>query len=345
MRVTMRRRSARIAVILLLALASIGGHRSYWRNDSQAIDTIPLALDPEDPKRKKVGALTFQGAWELRSDNSDFGGISGVAVRPGNRFVALSDAGTLIGFTFNASRRMQNSFIATLPGAADASYRDRDSEAMAYDAASGRIWVSYEGRHAIRRFPAAINRVDGIRRLEFAQGWKVNGGTEAIVRLPDGRFIIIIEKHIRADGSNSAFLFSGDPVEPGSGVTPFGYRAPDGYRPTDAAMLPDGRVLVLNRRVSFPAGFSAKLSVVDPADISKDVAVKPITMATLTAPLLIDNMEALAVTGEGGQTIIWMLSDNNFSAFQRTLLMKFALQLPKKKPEADTAPGFETLTK
>lgn len=341
----MRRRSARIAVILLLALASIGGHRSYWRNDSQAIDTIPLALDPEDPKRKKVGALTFQGAWELRSDNSDFGGISGVAVRPGNRFVALSDAGTLIGFTFNASRRMQNSFIATLPGAADASYRDRDSEAMAYDAASGRIWVSYEGRHAIRRFPAAINRVDGIRRLEFAQGWKVNGGTEAIVRLPDGRFIIIIEKHIRADGSNSAFLFSGDPVEPGSSVTPFGYHAPDGYRPTDAAMLPDGRILVLNRRISFPDGFAAKLTIVDPADISRDVVVEPVTVATIAAPLLIDNMEALAVNEEGGQSIVWMLSDNNFSALQRTLLMKFALELPNKKPEAETAPGFETLTK
>jgi hypothetical protein len=345
MQVSMRSRLARIAVILLLAAVSIGGHRSYWRNDSQAIAAIPLELDPNNPELKKVGALTFLGAWELRSDNSDFGGISGVAIRPGNQFLAMSDAGTLIAFTFNGSRQLENSFIASLPGAADASYRDRDSEGMAYDPGSGRIWVSYEGNHAIRRFPAALNRADGIRRLEFGQGWKANGSTEAIVRLPDGRFIILIETHLRNDGSNSAFLFSGDPVEPGSSVTPFGYRAPEGYRPTDAAMLPDGRLLVLNRRVSFPNGFSAKLTVFDPADISKDVAVKPITIATLASPLLVDNMEALAVTEEAGQTVIWMLSDNNFTALQRTLLMKFALRLPKKKPEADTAPGFETLTK
>jgi hypothetical protein len=341
----MRSRVARIAVILLLALISIGGHRSYWRNDKQAITAISLQLDPNDPERKMVGALIFQGAWELRSDNSDFGGISGVAIRPGNRFLALSDAGTLIGFTFDASSLMQNSFIATLPGAADANYRDRDSEGMAYDPASGRIWVSYELHHAIRRFPAALNRVDGIKRIEFGRDWRANGSVEAIVHLSDGRFVIFVETHRRGDGSNSAFLFSGDPVEPGSSVTPFGYRAPNGYRPTDAAMLPDGRLLVLNRRISFPDGFSAKLTIVDPADISKDVAIKPITIATLTPPLLVENMEALAVTEEDGQTIVWMLSDNNFNPFLRTLLMKFALRLHNKKPEAETAPGFETLTK
>jgi hypothetical protein len=338
-------RCAKTALILLLAIASVGGHRSYWRNGSQTIAAVPLSLHPSDPKRTKVGALTFLGAWSLSSNNSDFGGISGLAVRPGNRFLAISDAGTLIAFTFTSSHRLDNGFIAPLPGAAETDYRKRDSEGMAYDPASGRIWISYEGIHIIRRFPAALSRVDGVRRLEFAKDWKGNGGAEAMVRLPDGRFIILVETHVRKDGSNSAFLFSGDPVEPGSSLTPFGYHAPDGYRPTDAAMLPDGRILVLNRRISFPDGFAAKLTIVDPADISRDVVVEPVTVATIAAPLLIDNMEALAVNEEGGQSIVWMLSDNNFSALQRTLLMKFALELPNKKPEAETAPGFETLTK
>ena len=54
-------------------------------------------------------------------------------------------------------------------------------------------------------------------------------------------------------------------------------------------------------------------------------------------------MEGLAVTQENGRIIVWMVSDNNFNALQRTILMKFALNLPNKKPEAETAPGFETL--
>jgi hypothetical protein len=340
-------RRVRIIPLLILLVTAVGGHRAYWRNYSQSIELMPLPLDAENPQRKKVGALTFLSAWELRSNNSSFGGISGVVATGGNRFIALSDAGTLIGFTVGASRKLEDSFIADLVGTSgdDVDYRDRDSEGMAYDPASGRIWISYEARHAIRRFPPSLSRIDGVKRLTFTQGWKANGGVETIVRLNDGRFLIIAETHERPDGSNSAYLFSGDPVEPGTQVTQFGYRAPAGYRPTDAALLPDGRILLLNRRISFPNGFTAKLAVLSPSDIRKDETVTPKVIATLAPPLLVDNMEGLAITEEGGQAIVWMMSDNNFSTlFQRTLLMKFALNLPKKKPEADTAPGFETLT-
>ncbi len=343
----MRDRLPRLALLLLLMVVAVGGHRVYSRNYSQRIELVPLALDESDPERKKVGALTFLNAWELRSDNSDFGGISALAVLGTNRFLAASDAGALIGFTLGQSNRMEDSFIAALPGAYgdDADYRDRDSEGMTRDPSSGRIWVSYEARHAIRRFSPSLGRIDGTKRLTFTKGWKANGGVEAIARLRNGRFVLFSETHLRADGSNSAFLYSGDPVEPGSQVTLFGYRAPDGYRPTDATELPDGRLLILNRRIGLPQGFSAKLTILNPAEIETDVAIAPRTIATLKSPLLVDNMEGLAITEEPGRIIVWMISDDNFTAFQRTILMKFALDLPNKKPEAETAPGFETLTK
>jgi hypothetical protein len=336
----------RIALLLLLLLTAVGGHRKYWRNYSQSIELVALPLDAANPKRKQVGALRFIAAWELRSNNSDFGGISGMIVKDGNRFITLSDAGTLIGFTFGNTRKLEDSFIAAMVGhhGEGLDYRDRDSEGMAYDPASGRIWISYEARHAIRRFPPSLSRIDGIKRLTFTQGWRANGGVETIVRLNDGRFLIIAETHERADGSNSAYLFSGDPVEPGTQVMPFGYRAPNGYRPTDAALLPDGSILLLNRRVGIPDGFTAKLAILDPADIKKGKAVAPKVIATLAPPLLVDNMEGLAVTVEDGRIIVWTMSDNNFSTYQRTLLMKFALDMRTKKPEADTAPGFETLS-
>jgi len=68
-------------------------------------------------------------------------------------------------------------------------------------------------------------------------------------------------------------------------------------------------------------------------------------IATISAPLLIDNMEGIAVSKVGQETNIWLISDNNFSIFQRTLLMKFRLseRVTKKKPEAVAAPGFDSL--
>lgn len=337
-------RMLRLLPILLLALLSIGGHRAYWRNDSQMIAMVPLLLDASDRDRRRVGALTYLGGWELRSDNSRFGGISGMVALPNGRLLALSDAGTLIGFIPGRAGKMADSFIAALPGVSqDGDYRDFDSEGMARDPATGQIWISYEARHAIRRMPASLSRIDGVKRLAFAKDWRANGGVETLVRLSDGRFLIIAETHLRPDGSNSAYIFSGDPVEPGSRPMPFGYRAPKGYRPTDAALLPDGRILILNRRIAFPDGFSAKLTLVDPDTIKSDTTIKPQLLAALAPPLLVDNMEGLAVTQAGGQLIVWMLSDNNFSALQRNLLLKFALTLPNKKPEAEPAPGFQTL--
>lgn len=339
----MPNRFARIALLLALAVAVVGGERRYARNDSQSIELIPLPLVASDPARRKVGALTFLGAWELRSDNSDFGGISALIAHGANRFLAVSDAGTFIGFTLG-HQRMERSFIAALPGAQgeNLDYRDRDSEGMAYDPVSGHVWISYEARHAIRRLSPSLGRIDGINRLPFTNGWRANGGVEAIARLADGRFVLFSETHNRPDGSNSAYIYSGDPVEAGSQPTAFGYRAPKGYRPTDAALLPDGRLLVLNRRVGFPEGFSAKLALLDPALIKSGTAITHKVIARLAPPLLVDNMEGLAVTKEAGRTIVWMISDNNFNILQRTILMKFALDLPNKKPEADSAPGFET---
>ena len=52
-------------------------------------------------------------------------------------------------------------------------------------------------------------------------------------------------------------------------------------------------------------------------------------MATLEAPLAVDNMEALSVTTKGGRTIVWIASRTTIScaSFRRTLLLKFELRL------------------
>lgn len=176
------------------------------------------------------------------------------------------------------------------------------------------------------------------------QGWPSNKGAESIIRLSDGRFVAIAES-LEDDDTHQALLFSGDPVESGTNITPFRYHPPAGYRVTDGVQLPDGRLLILNRSVGLPNGFAAKIAVVDPSAIGNGEQVTGKIIATLAAPLLIDNMEGIAVTKYGSDSIIWLISDDNFSIFQRTLLMKFRLseRTHKKKPEAAAAPGFDSL--
>lgn len=347
----MLRKFIRLSLLIALLVLSVGGLRYIHRNDSQIIALKPLPLDPDRPKLKKLGELQFLGAWELDSDNSRFGGISALMAMPDGRFIGLSDAGTLIGFGLTQNNRLDHPFIAPLPGTIgpDIDYEDKDSEGLAYDPDSGRFWVSFEGKHRIKRFTASFARSDGEFKAPEMRFWGDNSGAEAIVRMADGRFIILSEGMDIPGGAYMGLFFSGDPVERGSSYFPFGYRPPTGFKATDAAMLPDGRMMILNRRIGLPDGFRAKLTIIDPDDIARDEIIEGKTIATLASPLLVDNMEGLAITQENGRTIIWMISDDNFNAFQRTIFMKFALaEKPKatesaKKPEAEPAPGFESL--
>jgi hypothetical protein len=341
-------RFRRLVSPLLLAIAVfvvLAGDRLTTKNHSQRIAFIPLKLDAANPALARVGALQFLGAWELKSDNGIFGGLSALVGLKNGRFLAISDAGAMVGFGLSGNGRADKPFIAALPGAygSGIKFRDRDSEGLAYDPGTGTVWVSYEFRHAIRRFPPSLSRVNGIIRPAAMRDWPDNSGTEALVRLNDGRFLAFAEGGGEGDGIYPALHFSGDPVERGTSIFPFRYRPPEGYRITDATLLPDGRLLLLHRRIGLPDGFTAKLSLFDPSAIRRGALVEGKVIATLAPPLLVDNMEGIATTQEQGRTIVWLVSDDNFNIFQRTLLMKFELDLPEmKKPTAD-APGFDSL--
>jgi hypothetical protein len=110
-----RRAFARLILIFALAVLAVGGVRVFYRNDSQAIAMLPLPLDATDLSRKQVGPLRFLGAWELRSDNSDFGGLSALVALKDGRFIGVSDAGALVGFGMTGDDRIDRPFIAALP--------------------------------------------------------------------------------------------------------------------------------------------------------------------------------------------------------------------------------------
>jgi hypothetical protein len=184
------------------------------------------------------------------------------------------------------------------------------------------LWAGFEHHNMIWRYrrdtlaPAAAARPPAMRR------WRGNRGPEAMVRLADGRFLVFAEGADDGSPASAAVLFAGDAAIAGTPSTTLTYRRPAGFRATDAALLPDGAILILNRRFRLLEGWSARLVI---ARIGHDGTVAGPEVAALQPPLTVDNMEALAVTSEGGRTIVWLASDDNFNPLQRTLLLKFAL--------------------
>lgn len=298
----------------------------------------PVTLDATDPARRRVGRLTYLGGVELKSPDPVFGGFSSLTLEKtgkGQRFTLLSDGGNIVRFDMDATWRIGARQFAELPGGPANGWqkRDRDSESMIVDRKTGDVLIGFEFANAIWRYDHQLTAVHAHAAPRVMHRWHENGGPEAMVRMPDGATIVFAEtvQPKARDGSKKpgriAIRFAGDPtLKPNTGFG-FVYLPPPEYDPSDAALLPDGRILVLNRRFALPFNFTAKLTIIDPKAIRPGARVRGEEIATFAAPLLHDNFEGLAVLREGPDTVIWMVSDDNQLFLQRSLLLKFRLDL------------------
>jgi hypothetical protein len=197
---------------------------------------------------------------------------------------------------------------------------NRDIESLVVH--GGDAWIGYEQVNAIWRYDRT-----GFARRSSAEPhalreWSDNAGPEAMVRLPDGRFLVFAEGE---GGDSEAALFAGDPSVKGTLAVRLRARPPEGYRITDAAVLPDGRLALLSRKVGLFDGFTARLSLARLPGPGERALIIGQEAAAFEGGATRDNFEALSVIREGGRTILWIASDDNYNPLQRTLLMKFAL--------------------
>jgi hypothetical protein len=286
----------------------------------------PIPLDAADPARRDVGRLHFLAGWELSSPDARLGGISGLHVENGEA-IAVSDVGMILFFPMPGTApapRVRFQPLAQGPGSGRRRLT-RDSEGLAVE--GDRLWISYERYNAVWRYDRATIVAQAAVQPAPMRGWPGNSGAETLVRLVDGRFLTIGEGWDNGAPFSQAVLFSGDPALPATSAMRVRYRRAPGYRPTDAALLPDGRLLILNRRFAW-LRFSAKLVVADVSRLAEGGTIEGQEVATLESPLAIDNMEGLSITRENGRTIVWIASDDDFMRIlRRSLLLKFELRL------------------
>lgn len=334
--ITQRKPFRRVALLALLFVPLAFWLASDWPRSMHrpvlggeaAITVEPIAFDTEDSRRTEVGALSWLGGWHIDSRDPAFGSVSAMAIVDGGLFL-LSDASGVVRLTLDRSGRpTTRARFGDLPGGPRSGTVKwhRDSEAMTLDPRGRSAWVAFESENEIWRYSGDLSQVQAKARPRAIRDWPVNGGAEAMVRLGSRRFLLFAERAETAPGSFAAVEFDRDPTDPKAEAIPFLHRPPSGFRTTDAAALPDGRVMLLHRRIGVRPFLSAKITILDPATIRRDEIVTGAEIASFAPPLAVDNMEALAVGEEDGQTIVWIASDDNFGApYQRTLLLKFAL--------------------
>jgi len=205
-----------------------------------------------------------------------------------------------------------------------------DTESIAED--GGTLYVGIERVHQIVRFnygkEGLLARGRPIALPPGLRSLPANKGIEALVFVPKGlplagTLIAISERGLDKAGNISAFLIGG--ASPGH----FAVRRSSNYDITDAALLPGGDVVLLERRFSWSSGLAVRMRRIALGEIKPGAVVDGPVLFDVDLGYEIDNMEGLSVhRSAGGEVVLTLISDDNFSALQRTLLLQFALAEP-----------------
>ncbi|MDT0575427.1 esterase-like activity of phytase family protein [Croceicoccus sp. F390] len=312
--------------LLIAAFVTLDQHQDPPRSaQTEQIAAIPLHVEQHAAFSAALGPFTLTGAWRLVSDDAAFNSLSGLAMLPDGQMLAVSDRGYRI--------------IMPAPGKTGATrimetrigdgrmFAIRDLEAVTVDARTGTYWIGIENLNGIARFEAGSITAPFVQPMAMA-GWAKNRGPETLLRLQDGRFVVVSEERLPCRKDEfAALLFTGDPMERPE-ITRFTLHMPESYRPVDAAQLADGRILVLGRSFGLLKGFATIIAIADPGAIAANSIVQTKLLARLNSGPLTDNYEGIAVqqAADGG-TIVWLVSDDNLAQFiQQTFLLQLHLE-------------------
>ena len=323
------------------ALGIIGEARAEIARAPEApakIEVQATAIDSfeaRDPSRQRFGALQFRGGLELSSPYKHFGGISAIRVAAdGVRFLAVSDQGRWwrgrILYDGKRPAGIADAEMAPLLGLDGrplGSRRWYDSESLAED--GGIAYVGIErvnqivrfdvGKHGLLARGEPIAVPPGIKALEY------NKGLECLAMVPrdrrlGGTLVAISELTLDENGNHAAFLIGGA----SSGA--FAIKRLDDYAISDCAFMPEGDLLVLERRASLLRGLSMRIRRLSLSALAPNAVLDGPVLIEADMGYQIDNMEGLSVHRSAeGEVVLTLVSDDNFSLIQRTILLQFTL--------------------
>lgn len=279
------------------------------------ITATPVALNPENPSQDRIGDFVYAGGLVLSSDQtSRLHGLSDLRITPDGKLVTLSDEGDLLEsrVLLDKAGRLAGlgpgklTVLTGPDGKPLQGKREADSEGLAILANGDRL-VSFEGIDRILVYPAK-GGAPTIAPFPAAT-FPGNGGLEALDADPAAG----PDAYVTAgedSGETWTCKLSG-PCVPG----------PKLDKPAEFGVVAVNRLAGGNTAWVFRAwdparGSRITLKILGPAG--------EVARMDITKPLTVDNIEGVsAVPGKDGSTRFYLLSDDNFSNSQKTILLAF----------------------
>jgi hypothetical protein len=292
------------------------------------------------------GPLTFLGGLEIESDETQFGSLSGAVALPDGRLVVVSDTGYVWRLAIPTSAdgtptgpiKAVGALILDEAGQSFPAKDLSDAEGLTLSADGRSFFVAFETYHRVLEYPVGPDGglAPGGRRAampEESRRLRYSKGLEAIAAAPPasplaGALVAIGERpsHLTGDPDLPGWIVGG-PRNGAFHITRVGR-----FDATDAAFLGNGDLLVLERRILLGDGARMRLRRFRAADLVPGARLDGETLLEAGArEAPVDNMEALVVepataTSERVYRVT-ILSDNNRSFLQRTLVIRFLLRV------------------
>jgi hypothetical protein len=330
------------AGIGLSAFVFIAGYaQAQELHTSRALGPIDVratqitSFDNRDPAQTRFGALEFRGGLALTSNDRALGGISALHMEPdGSHFLALTDNGSWlrarIVYDDGKPAGIADAEMAPILGSDGKPLAARgwfDTESLAE--ADGIIYVGIERVEKIVRFNYTRDglkaRGEPIAVPDDFKTFTFNKSLECLTVPPAGAphagvLIAVTERSLDAQGNHRSYLLKGDKV------ARFFVKRSDGFDVSDCTILPPADLLLLERSYTRLRNIRMRIRRIPLALIKPDTLVDGKVLITADFAYQIDNMEGIAVhRNADGETIITLVSDDNFSFIQRNLLLQFAL--------------------
>lgn len=346
-----------IVSVMIVAGAAAADPKPVTRDlkpDPIAISATPIGgFDRMDRAKTRFGELEWRGGLVLSAPLAAFGGWSGITVDDdGKTFVSVSDAGAWMTGSLVAEKGILSGVsdvrlgpLTALGGKSLNGGRYRDAEAVALASGNlknGSLLISFEQKNRIGKFKIGKDGLSAPSEYlkmppEFAKK-RGTDGIEAVTMMRSGPLkgqVIAFAEAIRAKGGHRAgWIWQGK--EPrGIALTDIG-----DYNVTDIAGLPDGDLLVLERRFRWTEGVKIRLRRLAASEIKPGAVLAGKIVMEADLGQEVDNLEGLAVHKTAtGETILTLISDDNFNRLlQRTLLLQFALLSGKRDETAGSEP-------